>query len=131
MASEACPVLDPRGVEPNLERAGGAVNGSAKRDADLAPHAILVSLRPPDGQNDPLPDALEVTEVDCSEFGALRPPANPISSKARSRRSLSRFPMDDSLSFYFTNWRTIISNGDLIFGMSIWSTPREPSVVEN
>ena len=37
-------VLDPRGVEPVLKRPEGAVDGSAERDADLAPHAVLVCL---------------------------------------------------------------------------------------
>jgi hypothetical protein len=46
------------------------MDGSAERDADLAPHAVLVGLRPPDGQNDPLPDPLEVNEVNCSKLGA-------------------------------------------------------------
>jgi hypothetical protein len=32
----------------------------------------LVGLRPPDGQNDPLPNPLEVDEVDCSEFRASK-----------------------------------------------------------
>ena len=63
-------LLDPRGAEPVFQRPDGAVNRSAERDADLTPHAVLVSLRPPDGQNDPLPDPLEVNEVNGSKFGA-------------------------------------------------------------
>ena len=62
-------VLDPCGVEPGFQRPDGTVNGSAGRDADLAPDAVLVSLRPPDGQNDPLPDPLDVNEVSCSKLG--------------------------------------------------------------
>jgi hypothetical protein len=48
-------VVDSRDTEPGFQRADGAVNGSAKRDADLAPDAILVSLcsapipHPPNG----------------------------------------------------------------------------------
>ena len=53
-------VLDLRGAEPVFQRPDGAVNGSAERDADPPADAVLVGLRPPDGQNDPLPDPFDV-----------------------------------------------------------------------
>jgi hypothetical protein len=62
--------FNPRGAEPIFQRPDGTVNGSAERDADLAPHAILVGLRPPDGQNDPLPNLLEVNDLYCGKLGA-------------------------------------------------------------
>ncbi len=62
-------LLDPRGAEPGFERPDGAVNGSAERDADPPADAVLVGLRPPDGQNDPLPNPLDVNAVNCSKLG--------------------------------------------------------------
>jgi hypothetical protein len=50
-------VLNPRGVEPNLKRADGAVNGSA---ADPPADAVLVGLRPPDGLHEVPFSCLEV-----------------------------------------------------------------------
>src|SRR5208282_5864277 len=67
--SENGTLVDPRGAEPVFQRPDGAVNGSAQRDADLPADAVLVSLRPPDGQYDPLPNPLDVFEVDRSELG--------------------------------------------------------------
>jgi hypothetical protein len=46
------------------------VNGSAKWDADLAPHLVLIRLRAPDGQNDTLPNPLKVGEVYCGKLEA-------------------------------------------------------------
>jgi hypothetical protein len=63
-------VLDPRGVEPGFQRPHGTVNGSAERHANFAPQAVLVCFRPPDGQNDPLPDPLEIKEINCRKLGA-------------------------------------------------------------
>src|SRR5580692_6319635 len=37
-------VLDPRGAEPVFQRPDGAVNGSAKRDANFAREAVLVDV---------------------------------------------------------------------------------------
>ena len=67
--SEDGTVLDPCGAEPVFHRPDGAVNGSAEGDADPPADAALVGLRPPDGQNDPLPDPLDINEVNCNEFG--------------------------------------------------------------
>jgi hypothetical protein len=67
--SENGTLLDPRGAEPVFQRPDGAVNGPPEWDADLAPHAVLVGLRPPDRQDDPLPDPLEVNEVNRSKLG--------------------------------------------------------------
>ena len=66
-------VLDPRGAEPVFPRPDGAVNGSAERDADLAPHPFLVSLGSRDGQNDPLPDPLDLNEVNCNKLRTPEP----------------------------------------------------------
>jgi len=68
--SENGSVLNPRGADPVFQRPDGAVNGPAERDADPPAYAVLVGLRPPDGQNDPLPDPLDVNEVNCSELGS-------------------------------------------------------------
>jgi hypothetical protein len=65
-------VRDPRGADPSLKRPDGTVHGPTERDADLAPQALLIGLRPPDGQNDPFPDLLEVNEVNCGEFGTSK-----------------------------------------------------------
>ncbi len=67
--SEDGTVLDPCGAEPVFHRPDGAVNGSAEGNADPPAYAALVALRPPDGQNDPLPDPLDINEVNCNEFG--------------------------------------------------------------
>ena len=56
--SENWSVLDPRAPEPVFQRPDGTVNGSTERDADPPADAILVGLRPPDGQNNPLPNPL-------------------------------------------------------------------------
>jgi hypothetical protein len=56
-------VIDPRGAEPTLKCADGAVNCSAEWDANPPADSVLVGLRSPDGQNDPLPNPLEVNEV--------------------------------------------------------------------
>src|SRR5271157_161700 len=61
-------VLDPHGADPVFQRPDGAVNGSAERDADPPADAVLVGLRPPDGQNNPLPNPLDVNEVNCSKL---------------------------------------------------------------
>ena len=58
------------GAEPVVQRSDRAVNGSAEWDADLAPHAVLIGLRPPDGQNDALPNSLEVSQVNRSKLGS-------------------------------------------------------------
>ena len=68
--SEDRTLLDPRGVEPVFQRPDGAVNGSTEWDADFAPDAVLVDPRPPDRQNDPLPEPLEINEVNRDEFRA-------------------------------------------------------------
>jgi hypothetical protein len=67
--SESGTVLDPRGVEPVFQRSDGAVNGSAERDADLAPHAFLVGPRPADREDHPLLSPLKVIAVDCNHLG--------------------------------------------------------------
>ena len=65
-APEYGAVLDPRGAEPVFQRPDGTVDGSA----DLTPDAVLVGFRPPDRQNDPLPEPLEINEVNRDELRA-------------------------------------------------------------
>ena len=56
-------VLYPPCPEPVFQRPDRAVDGSAEGDANLAPDADLVGLRPPDRHNDPLAYSLGVVEV--------------------------------------------------------------------
>jgi hypothetical protein len=70
------PLPDPQIIDLLIRADGRRARSTSKKhghdsaDAYLAADAVLVGLRPPDGQNDPLPDSLEVDEVDSSEFRA-------------------------------------------------------------
>ncbi len=70
-------VLDPRGVERVFQRPDRAANGSAERDVDPPADAVLVGLRPPDSQDNPLPDPFDVNEVDRSKLGTPEAPCEP------------------------------------------------------
>jgi hypothetical protein len=66
-------VVDPGYGKPIVEGDDGAMPGSAVGDADLPPRAFLIGLRAPQGDDDTLPDVLDVCAVKANQFRAAEP----------------------------------------------------------